>query len=186
MPAPEVKIKVDQVSKVFASHGQAPVPALDIISTEIHAQEIVCLLGPSGCGKSTLLNIIAGFEPPSTGTVCVSGRTVTKPGPDRGMVFQAPALFPWLTVRQNITLGAKCRGTPAQDYEARAAEYIAAIGLQGFEHYYPYQLSGGMRQRVSIARALLGEPDVLLLDEPFGALDAQTRLSMQELLLQIW
>ena len=185
-PDPSVKIRVDRVSKVFAGGGRGTVTALDVVSAEIANEEIVCLLGPSGCGKSTLLNIIAGFEAPSTGTVSVGGRVVERPGPERAMVFQTPALFPWLTVKANIELGVKCRGVPRSEYEQRAAEYIAAMGLEGFERHYPYQLSGGMRQRVSIARALLGKPDVLLLDEPFGALDAQTRLSMQELLLQMW
>jgi NitT/TauT family transport system ATP-binding protein len=181
-----VKIRIEKVSKIFTAQWQAPVNALDVVSIDIHAEEILCLLGPSGCGKSTLLNIIAGFESPSTGGVAVNGRPVDQPGPDRAMVFQTPALFPWLTVDQNITLGAKCRGVPRELYERGAAEFVSAVGLSGFEHYYPYQLSGGMRQRVSIARALLGHPEVLLLDEPFGALDAQTRLSMQELLLRIW
>ena len=180
------KIRVENVAKTFAERRQAPVTALTAVSIEVHAEEIVCLLGPSGCGKSTLLNIIAGFERPSSGAVFINGRAVDRPGPDRAIVFQTPALFPWLTVAENITLGAKCRGVPRQEYEQGAAEFIGAVGLAGFEHRYPYQLSGGMRQRVSIARALLGHPDVLLLDEPFGALDAQTRLSMQDLLLRIW
>jgi NitT/TauT family transport system ATP-binding protein len=181
-----IKIRVQSISKTFAERRQAPVTALDELSIDVHAEEIVCLLGPSGCGKSTLLNIIAGFELPSSGAVFINGRAVNRPGPDRAMVFQTPALFPWFTVAQNITLGAKCRGVSRQEYEQSATEFVGAVGLTGFEHHYPYQLSGGMRQRVSIARALLGHPDVLLLDEPFGALDAQTRLSMQELLLRIW
>jgi NitT/TauT family transport system ATP-binding protein len=181
-----VKIRIEKVSKIFAAQRQAPVTALDVVTIDIHAEEILCLLGPSGCGKSTLLNMIGGFESPSTGAVSINGRAVDRPAPDRAMVFQTPALFPWLTVDQNITLGAKCRGVPREVYDRGATEFIRAVGLSGFEHYYPYQLSGGMRQRVSIARALLGHPEVLLLDEPFGALDAQTRLSMQELLLRIW
>lgn len=185
MPNPAVKIRIDRVSKTFGV-GPTAVTALEAVDTEIYTEEIVCLLGPSGCGKSTLLNIIAGFDAPTTGSVQVGGRPVERPGPDRAMVFQTPALFPWLTVKGNIELGAKCRGIARHDYEAGAAEYIGAMGLKGFENHYPYQLSGGMRQRVSIARALLGKPDVLLLDEPFGALDAQTRLAMQELLLQVW
>ena len=180
------RIQIQNLSKEFIGPKGITFPALDRVSAEIHDQEIVCLLGPSGCGKSTLLDIIAGFEAPNQGTVSVSGQIVTHPGPDRAMVFQTPALLPWFTVIDNITLGVKCRGMPRDQFSRAAAEYITAIGLQGFEHHYPYQLSGGMRQRVSIARALLGQPEVLLLDEPFGALDAQTRLTMQELLLGIW
>ena len=186
MQAADVKIKLVDVSKVFGAPRKNAVTALDVVNAEIKTEEIVCLLGPSGCGKSTLLNIIAGFEEPSSGTVSVGGRAVTRPGPDRAMVFQAPALFPWFNVRKNVILGAKCRGMPRKSYEDGASKYLDAVGLRGFERHYPYQLSGGMRQRASIARALLGQPDVLLLDEPFGALDAQTRLSMQELLLQVW
>jgi NitT/TauT family transport system ATP-binding protein len=185
-PGRSVKIRVDGVSKIFGGGGRGAVTALDVVNADIASEEIVCLLGPSGCGKSTLLNIIAGFDAPTTGTVSVGGRLVERPGPDRAMVFQTPALFPWLTVKANIELGVKCRGVPRSEYEENSSEYISAMGLEGFEHHYPYQLSGGMRQRVSIARALLGKPDVLLLDEPFGALDAQTRLTMQELLLQMW
>lgn len=180
------KIWIDAVTKSFLGRGTARISALDRVSTDIADQEIVCLLGPSGCGKSTLLNIIAGFEQPTTGSVSINGKIMAGPGPDRAMVFQTPALFPWFTVQQNIVLGAKCRGVPRDVYLQSAAEYISAIDLRGFEHNFPYQLSGGMRQRVSIARALLGNPEVLLLDEPFGALDAQTRLAMQELLLRIW
>jgi len=182
----EAKILVKDVAKSFQGRGGSEIVALGRVNLEVFDQEIVCLLGPSGCGKSTLLDIIAGFERQSDGSVSVNGKAVTEPGPDRAMVFQTPALFPWFTVEQNIVLGAKCRGLPRHAYLQAANEYIAAIGLRGFERAYPYQLSGGMRQRVSIARALLGNPEVLLLDEPFGALDAQTRLSMQELLLGIW
>ena len=186
IPSTSPKIRIDAVTKTFEGRGSSKISALDRVSTDIADQEIVCLLGPSGCGKSTLLNIIAGFEQPTTGSVSINGKIMAGPGPDRAMVFQTPALFPWFTVQQNIVLGAKCRGVPHDVYLRSAAEFIAAIDLRGFEHNYPYQLSGGMRQRVSIARALLGRPEVLLLDEPFGALDAQTRLAMQELLLRIW
>ena len=179
-------IHIQNLTKEFIGPKGVTFPALDRVSAEIHDEEVVCLLGPSGCGKSTLLNVIAGFEAPTQGTVSIRGQIVTHPGPDRAVVFQTSALLPWFTVIDNITLGVKCRGMPRDQYSRRAAEYITAIGLQGFEHHYPYQLSGGMRQRVSIARALLGQPEVLLLDEPFGALDAQTRLTMQELLLDIW
>jgi NitT/TauT family transport system ATP-binding protein len=180
------RIQIHNLTKEFAGPKGIPSRVLDQVSVEIRDEEIVCLLGPSGCGKSTLLNIIAGFETPDSGTVTVSGQAVTRPGPDRAVVFQTPALLPWFTVTRNITLGVECRGMPREHYSAKAEEYVNAIGLQGFEHHYPYQLSGGMRQRVSIARALIGQPEVLLLDEPFGALDAQTRLTMQELLLEIW
>ena len=145
------------MSKVFGAPRKNAVTALDVVNAEIKTEEIVCLLGPSGCGKSTLLDVIAGFEEPSSGTVSVGGRVVTRPGPDRAMVFQAPALFPWFNVRKNVILGAsvaECR----KSYEDGASKYLDAVGLRGFQRHYPYQLSGGMRQRASIARALLGNP----------------------------
>jgi NitT/TauT family transport system ATP-binding protein len=182
------KIVVREVSKAFGSasrHGHE-VRALDRVSLEIADQEIVCLVGPSGCGKSTLLNMLAGFDAPSAGEVRVGDVEVRDAGPDRIVVFQTPALFPWMTVRDNIAFGPRKRGMPARQCLEDTARYMHAMGLDDFAEHYPYQLSGGMRQRVQIASALVNRPDVLLMDEPFVALDFQTRLGMQELLLQIW
>lgn len=182
------KIVLTEVSKVFggAGGGNRQVAALDRVSLAISDQEIVCLVGPSGCGKTTLLNIIAGFEFPSSGRVTIDGADVRGAGPDRMVVFQSPALFPWMTVVENLTFGPKKRGVEPSQYLPEAARYLHAVGLDGFRDHYPYQLSGGMRQRLQIARALVNRPEVLLMDEPFVALDFQTRLSMQELLLRIW
>jgi NitT/TauT family transport system ATP-binding protein len=146
----------------------------------------VSLLGPSGCGKSTTLNMIAGFENPSSGHITVEDEAVSAAHPSRAVVFQEPALFPWLTVWENVIFGPKVQGLPRTQYETLARELIAAVRLEGFEQHLPEQLSGGMKQRVGIARALILRPKVLLMDEPFGALDAQTRLEMQELLLEVW
>ena len=148
--------------------------------------EFICLLGASGCGKSTLLRIVAGFEAPSSGRVVVAGRTVTGPGPDRGMVFQDYGLFPWLTVRQNVGFGPRARGLPRAEVEAQAARFVAAVGLGRFADAFPHQLSGGMKQRVAIARVLANDAALLLMDEPFGALDAMTRERLQDELLGIW
>jgi NitT/TauT family transport system ATP-binding protein len=155
-------------------------------SLEVAAGSFVCLLGPSGCGKSTLLNLAAGFERPRAGRVLVDGVEVAGPGPDRGVVFQEPNLLPWRKVIDNITLGPDLAGKPRAQSRAAARKFIELTGLDGFERHAPYELSGGMRQRVGLARAWITEPPVLLMDEPFGALDAQTRLSMQELLISIW
>jgi NitT/TauT family transport system ATP-binding protein len=182
------KIVVREVSRTFPSgrdHG-SEVQALDRVSLEIADQEIVCLVGPSGCGKSTLLNMLAGFDAPTSGEVRVGDVEVRHAGPDRIVVFQTPALFPWMTVRDNIAFGPKKRGVPARQCQEDTVRYMHAMGLDDFAGHYPYQLSGGMRQRVQIASALVNRPDVLLMDEPFVALDFQTRLGMQELLLQIW
>jgi NitT/TauT family transport system ATP-binding protein len=157
--------------------------ALENFSLTVAEGEFVCLLGPSGCGKSTVLDILAGFEQPSTGHVAIGGEPVGRPGPDRGIVFQEALLFPWLSVMDNITFAPRLAGAPASDYLPRARDLIAVMGLTGFEQHAPYELSGGMRQRVAIARAWISQPRLLLMDEPFGALDAQTRLDMQELLL---
>jgi len=183
------RIKVDSVSKRYeaAAGGPGAVHALEGVNFEVNEHEVLCLLGPSGCGKSTILNIIAGFDTPSTGQAYVDGQPVVGPGADRAVVFQSPALFPWLTVADNVAFpllyGRRARH---ELIEQRTTEYIGAVGLKEFERHYPYQLSGGMRQRVALARALIGDPAVLLLDEPFGALDAQTRLAMHELLQSIW
>lgn len=155
-------------------------------SLEIRPREFVCLLGPSGCGKSTLLNCIAGYIRPSSGEVRVDGRIVERPGPERGMVFQQYSLFPWKTVRDNIAFGPLRAGRKRADALAIADHFLEMIGLSGFSKRYPAELSGGMQQRVGIARALANYPSVLLMDEPFGALDAQTRAMMQESLLRIW
>lgn len=177
-------IALDRVGKAY-THD---VVALQDISLSVGANEIVCLLGPSGCGKSTVLNLIAGFEFPTTGTVSLDGIAVRKPGPDRGVVFQEHALFPWLTVIENIAFGRKLRnGTEDEKhYLDLVDKYVGWMGLRGFEHRYPKELSGGMRQRAAIARVLVNEPKVLLMDEPFAALDAQTRASMQTLVLNVW
>jgi len=160
--------------------------ALAGFDLDVAPAEIVCLLGPSGCGKSTVLNLAAGFERPSEGAVLLDGAAVERPGPDRGVVFQQPRLFPWLSVLDNITFGPRMHGVPRERYRDGAQRYVDLVGLAGFEKHYPYELSGGMQQRVAIARAWISEPEVLLMDEPFGALDAQTRLMMQELLLDVW
>ena len=182
------KIAFRGASKIYSGSGRAKnqTLALDSLDLDIAPAEIVTVLGPTGCGKSSTLNMIAGFELPSTGTLALDGQRIEGPGPDRAVVFQQPSLFPWLNVFDNVTLGVKCRGVPRETYSARAMHLLQEVGLTGFERHYPYQLSGGMQQRVQIARALVSEPKVLLLDEPFGALDSQTRIQMQELLLRLW
>lgn len=180
------KIALHDVSRRFAASGEAATVALQGVSLQVTARQIVCLVGPSGCGKTTLLNIVAGFDRASEGEVLVDGQPVNGIGPDRAVVFQSPALFPWRTVFENLVFGAHHRRLPRDDYEPRARRLLDAVGLQGFDAHYPYQLSVGMRQRVQIARALLMNPEVILMDEPFGALDFQTRLTMQELVQTIW
>jgi NitT/TauT family transport system ATP-binding protein len=160
--------------------------ALDGIDLEIGDDEFLTVLGPSGCGKTTLLNIVAGFDHASDGTVQLDGEAVLKPGPDRGVVFQEYALFPWLTVAQNIEFGLRERGVAKAERQARVREQILSVGLSGFERRYPQELSGGMRQRVALARVLVNDPKILLMDEPFAALDAQTRTIMQQELLRVW
>jgi NitT/TauT family transport system ATP-binding protein len=173
-----------QLDKTYP--GEPPVQALSQVELDVKPGEFVALLGPSGCGKSTLLNLIAGFEKASAGSLTVDGADIDRPGPDRGVVFQEAALFPWLTVWENVVFGPKTQGLPASSYEERAIEMLRIVGLSDFKKHLPVQLSGGMRQRVGIARILTMGSKVLLMDEPFGALDAQTRLSMQELLLSVW
>ncbi|MCO5070188.1 MAG: ABC transporter ATP-binding protein [Rhizobiaceae bacterium] len=180
-------VVVDGVSKTFPGfRGASSTLALTPITTTVAENDFVTILGPSGCGKSTLLRIIAGLDEPSTGDVTVAGQPVHGPGSDRGMVFQAYTLFPWLTVAGNIAFGLREKGLAKQERDHIVAHYIDKVGLRGFESHWPKQLSGGMQQRVAIARALANDPKILLLDEPFGALDHQTRGLMQELLLQIW
>lgn len=180
-----VEIDVADVSIVFDSQ-KGQIVAADRVSFQIMRGEFVCLLGPSGCGKSTVLNAIAGFETPYAGSVSVAGKRVAGPGPDRGMVFQQPHLFPWKSVRSNISHGPSMLGKTTKEARAIADDLIAMIGLSRFADSYPHTLSGGMQQRVAIARALANRPGVLLMDEPFGALDAQTRIVMQESLLGLW
>jgi NitT/TauT family transport system ATP-binding protein len=181
------RLLVEDVSRVFPGmRSAAPVRALEPTHLAVAENDFITILGPSGCGKSTLLRIVAGLDGPTTGRVLLDGREVRGPGADRGMVFQSYTLFPWLTVDENIEYGLREKGMPAAERRAIAAAYIEKIGLRGFEKHYPKQLSGGMQQRTAIARALANDPAILLLDEPFGALDNQTRSLMQELLLGIW
>ena len=178
-------IEIKGVMKEFAK-GERRVLALEDISLKVAEREFVAILGPSGCGKSTLLNMVAGFDRPTRGSVRVDGEEIIEPSPRRGVVFQEPALFPWFSVMENVLFGPKTQGQPAADYRRRASQILEQVGLRGFEASYPAELSGGMRQRVGIARVLIMQPQVLLMDEPFGSLDAQTRMLMQELLLQVW
>ncbi|HVQ77800.1 MAG TPA: ABC transporter ATP-binding protein [Candidatus Binatia bacterium] len=178
------KIQIQGVSRVFGVAGR-PAPALEPVDLEIADRELVCLLGPSGCGKSTLLNIVAGFIPPTAGQVLVNGVPVTAPGADRGVVFQEYVLFPWLTVSQNVEFGPSLRGMAAPERRARGRRYLELVGLADHAEKYPGQLSGGMKQRVAIARALANDPAIILMDEPFGALDAQTREVLQDELSRI-
>jgi NitT/TauT family transport system ATP-binding protein len=181
------KVELVDVTKAFVDEqrGRRTV-ALEGVSLGVAHGEFVCLLGPSGCGKSTILNMVAGFERPTAGAVTVGTTRVEGPARDHGMVFQQPHLFPWLTVLDNITFGPRMTGMASADYLPRANRYVELMGLRGFEQHYPYELSGGMQQRVALARAWIKEPSLFLMDEPFAALDAQTRLLMQELLLKVW
>ena len=180
-------LRIDQVSRTFpARAGHAPTRALEPTDLVVGDNDFVTILGPSGCGKSTLLRIIAGLDRPTSGRVLLDGREVTGPGADRGMVFQSYTLFPWLTVRENIAFGLRERGISQAERHKIADAFIHRVGLSGFENHWPKQLSGGMQQRTAIARALANDPKILLLDEPFGALDNQTRALMQEMLLGIW
>lgn len=178
-------IEIRGLSKVFSSDKRRVV-ALDGFDMDVADGEFVCLLGPSGCGKTTVLRIVAGLEPATGGSVMVHGKQVSSAGPERGMVFQEFALFPWRTVRKNIEFGLEIRGVAEKDRHEISSRLVDLVGLEGFEDSHPDELSGGMRQRVGIARALANEPAVLLMDEPFGSLDAQTRNLMQKELLRIW
>lgn len=179
------RISVRDVDIVFDT-ANGPHVAVQGADLTIRPGEFVCLLGPSGCGKSTLMNTVAGFVKPSRGEVTVDGKAVNQPGPDRGMVFQQHSLFPWKTVMENVAFGPLMAGTSRREADSIARTFLSLVGLAAFENAYPNTLSGGMQQRVGIARALANYPSVLLMDEPFGALDAQTRTMMQENLLEIW
>jgi len=181
----EVVLEVRGLHKTFDS-AQGAVTALRDINFCTHRREFVCVIGPSGCGKSTLIRILAGLEPLTAGAVLVDGKPVSGPGPDRGMVFQGYTLFPWLTVKKNVMFGLLNQGRGKNQAESEALQWIDLVGLERFADAYPHQLSGGMKQRVAIARALANQPRILLMDEPFGALDAQTRARMQSYLLEIW
>ncbi len=181
------KISFRNITKEFVSQaGGAPMKAIDGLSLDIAEKDFVCLIGPSGCGKSTLLNLIAGFEKATSGEVLLDGAAITSPGPDRGVVFQEGALFPWLNVLDNVCYGPRRLHVPRVRYLAEAHDILEQVGLSAFTKHLPAELSGGMRQRVAIARALINRPPVLLMDEPFAALDPQTRVLMQEMLLKIW
>lgn len=179
------QIHISKVNKVFSTGGREVV-ALEDINLEVSPGEFVCLLGPSGCGKSTLLNAIAGFSPPTAGSIIVDGRAVQAPGPDRGMVFQEYALFPWMTVEKNIAFGLEIKKQPKARIKEKVSELLEMLKLQDFRDRYPKDLSGGMRQRVAIARVLALDSPILLMDEPFGALDSLTRRNLQDELLRIW
>jgi NitT/TauT family transport system ATP-binding protein len=178
-------IGIDQVSKLFGS-GSSTVTALKDVTLNFGKEDFICLLGPSGCGKTTLLNMLAGFEQPTAGHLHAFGQAIERPGADRTMMFQDYALFPWLTVEQNIEYGLKRQGCPKKERARIVKHYVALIDLGGFESKYPGQLSGGMRQRVALARALAVNPKLLLMDEPFAALDAFTRERMQDELIRVW
>ena len=180
----DAKVSLEEVTKAFRVDGRT-MTAVDRVSLGLPSGEIVCLLGPSGCGKSTLLGLIAGFAKPTRGRILVDGRPVVGPGVDRGVVFQQFVLFPWLTALENVEFGPKLQGQPRPRRAAAAMRYMEMVGLAQHASKFPTQLSGGMKQRVAIARALVNDPGVLLMDEPFGALDAQTRELMQEELLRI-
>jgi ABC-type nitrate/sulfonate/bicarbonate transport system ATPase subunit len=180
------KIVCDRVSKEFIQKGKIRVHVLEEISLEVKENEFLVILGPGQSGKSTLLRIIAGLETPTSGSVFIDGKPVDGPHPSRGLVFQSYMLFAWKTVMGNVEMGPKLRGLPKKERREIAQHYIDLVGLKGFEKYYPHQLSGGMKQRVGIARAYANNPDIMLLDEPFGQLDAQTRYFMEKETVRIW
>jgi len=181
-----VVLDVEHLGKQFISPQGEIIQALQDVSFHVHRREFMSVIGPSGCGKSTLIRIVAGLETPTSGEINLDGNPITGPGPDRGMVFQSYTLFPWLTVKKNVMFGLKMSGHGAVEAEQDAMQWIELVGLSKFANAYPHQLSGGMKQRVAIARALANRPRILLMDEPFGALDAQTRAQMQAYLMQIW
>jgi NitT/TauT family transport system ATP-binding protein len=179
------KLELRNITKTFKTE-EGELTALESINLAINPSEFLCIIGPSGCGKSTLLRLIAGLDDPSSGEILLDGKELRGPSLDRGMVFQEYSLFPWRTVLKNVTFGLEIQGIDKQEQYKIAKEYIELVGLKGFEKRYPYELSGGMKQRVAIARALATEPAILLMDEPFGSVDAQTRNILQEELLEIW
>ena len=180
------KLSIRKVRLAFPRRGQAPLIALDDIDIAVPDKQFAVIVGPSGCGKSSLLYLVAGLTEPSGGELLLDGRRIEGSGRDRGMVFQSYTLFPWLTVRGNVAFGLRLRGVADAQVRATVDRYIREVGLNGFEDAYPKQLSGGMMQRVALARAMANDPEILLMDEPFGALDSQTRLVMQQLLLRVW
>lgn len=182
----QMTVVIQNVGKIFETRTRDPVIALDDISFEIQKGEFIAILGPSGCGKTTLLRMIAGLDTPTTGSILVEGKPVTGPDPRLAMIFQEYSLYPWRTVRANVAFGLQMRGMEKEERNRITDRFIRLVGLDGFADSYPYELSGGMRQRVAVARALATDPAVLLMDEPFGALDAQTRNRMQKELLEIW
>jgi NitT/TauT family transport system ATP-binding protein len=187
-PAREVRppiLEVRSLSKIFRG-PQAPVKVLEEIDMAVAAGELICILGPSGCGKSTLLKILSGFIPPSAGEMRVNDRPITRPGPDRCVVFQEDALFPWLTVAENIAFGLRGKGRDRRAEKQKVDRLLSLVGLTPYRDYLPREISGGMKQRVALARVLILEPQVLLMDEPFASLDAQAREEMQNLLLSLW
>jgi NitT/TauT family transport system ATP-binding protein len=178
-------LEIKGLNKLFWADGRE-MEVLRDINLSIKENEFICFIGPSGCGKTTLLRIIAGLEEPTSGTLSLAGESIKGPGPERGMVFQEYSLFPWRTVLDNIAFGLELKGVPTEERQIRSRQYLKMVGLERFEARYPHELSGGMKQRVAIARALVNDPRALLMDEPFGALDAQTRNIMQSELLRIW
>ena len=181
------KLAIEGVGRIFPGvRGGAPTVALQPTTLKVADNDFITILGPSGCGKSTLLRVVAGLDKPTSGRVLLDGVPVATPGADRGMVFQSYTLFPWLTVRENICFGLREKGLPAAEQDSIARHWLDRVGLSGFENHFPKMLSGGMQQRTAIARALANDPKIVLLDEPFGALDNQTRSLMQELLLSLW
>jgi NitT/TauT family transport system ATP-binding protein len=182
----QMSLSIEHVSRIFTNEMGEEVVALGDISLDVKDGEFICILGPSGCGKTTLLRIIAGLDHPTGGRAAVNEKEISGPAPEMAMIFQEYSLYPWRTVLDNIAFGLEVQGVGKEERYERARKYLALVGLQDFEHSHPYELSGGMRQRVAVARALCVEPQVLLMDEPFGALDAQTRNTMQRELLEIW
>jgi NitT/TauT family transport system ATP-binding protein len=179
-------IEIANVSKIYATSDEKPTWGLQDVSVNIERGEFICAIGPSGCGKTTLLNIIGGFIQPTEGTAKRNGEVIEKPGPDRGVVFQEYALFAWLSARENIEFAMRLKGVPKAERRAKSDRYLEMIGLTRAADRYPGELSGGMRQRVAVARALINEPEILLMDEPFAAVDAMTRAVLQEELLKLW
>lgn len=182
----EAKVETKNMCKVFEDEGGNVIRALEDVNLKVREGEFVCLIGPSGCGKTTFLRLLAGLEAPSSGELYLDGKLILGPGDDRGVVFQEFALFPWRTAVKNVEFGLEIKGLSREERSEIAMKYIDMVGLTGRENCYPHQLSGGMKQRIGIARALANEPEVLLMDEPFGSLDAQTRNMMQGELLEIW